>query len=336
MRAAVIREHGGPDRLVLCENYPDPVAGADEVVIRVLVTGLNYHDVFTRRGMPGIKVPLPMIMGIDIVGEVVALGDGVTEFNIGDRVLVDPINRRSGGLIGEMWPGGLAEFCTVPVHQLISLPPGVPSNVAVALPVAYGTGHRMMITRGKVASGEKVLVLGASGGVGSCCVQLAKLTGAEVIACASSDDKLRRLGELGADHLINYREHDFVTRIHSLFGKPGRRDAEAGGVDVVVNFTGGDTWVPALKCLRRGGRMLTCGATAGFDPKTDIRYIWSFELNVMGSNGWNREDIEKLLALVQSGRLTPEIDQVLPLERVHEAFERLEARRITGKILIVP
>jgi len=336
MRAAVIHEHGGPDRLVLCENYPDPVAGADEVIIRVLVAGLNYHDVFTRRGMPGIKVPLPMIMGIDIVGEIVALGVGATEFKIGDRVLVDPINRRSGGLIGEMRPGGLAEFCAVPVHQLIPLPLGVPSNVAVALPVAYGTGHRMMITRGNVAAGEKVLVLGASGGVGSCCVQLAKLAGAEVIACASSDDKLRRLGELGADHLINYREHDFVMRIHSLFGKPGRRGAGAGGVDVVVNFTGGDTWVPALKCLRRGGRMLTCGATAGFDPKTDIRYIWSFELNVMGSNGWNREDIEALLGLVQGGRLTPEIDQVLPLERVHEAFERLEARRITGKILIVP
>ncbi len=335
MRAAVIYEHGGPDKLILTDGYPDPVAGAGDVIIRVLATGLNYHDVFTRRGMPGIRVPLPMIMGIDVVGEIVELDSEVSGFAVGDRVLVDPINRRKGGLIGEMWPGGLAEYCRVPAHQLMMLPSEISPTDAVALPVAYGTGHRMMVTRGQIRPGEKVLILGASGGVGSCCVQLARLMGAETVACASSDDKLRRLRELGADHLINYRENDFVERTYALFGEPSPHGRE-GGVDVVVNFTGGDTWVPSMKCLRRGGRVLTCGATAGFGPKTDIRHICSLELNIIGSNGWMRDDLLSLLTLLKDAALKPEIDQVLPLSQVHDAFGRLESRQISGKILVVP
>lgn len=335
MRAAVIYSHGGPDKLILTDGHPDPLAGAGDVVIRVLATGLNYHDVFTRRGMPGIKVPLPMIMGIDIVGEIIELGPDVSEFAVGDRVLVDPINRRTGGLIGEMWPGGLAEYCRVPTHQLMVLPSGILPTDAVALPVAYGTGHRMMMTRGQLKPGEKVLILGASGGVGSCCVQLARLAGAEIVACASSDDKLDRLRKLGADHLINYREYDFVEQTYALFGKP-KRYRESGGVDVVVNFTGGDTWVPSMKCLRRDGRLLTCGATAGFNPKTDIRHISSFELNIIGSNGWMRNDLLSLLTLVKDARLKPEIDRIFPLAQVHDAFHRLESRQMSGKILIAP
>ena len=256
---------------------------------------MNYHDIFTRRGMPGIKVPMPCIMGIDFAGEIAALGAGVRDWAIGDRVMMDPVDRvGGGGLIGEMRPGGLAEYCAVPTHNLVRLPADVLYELAACLPVAYGTALRMMVTIGQVKAGEKVLILGASGGVGTCCVQLAKLAGAEVIVCASSADKLARLKDLGADHGIDYSKEDFVKWVYSRVSASRIGAAFEGGVDVVVNFTGGDTWVPSLKTLHRQGRILTCGATAGFDPKEDLRFIWTFELNIRGSNGWMREDLTAL------------------------------------------
>ena len=330
-----MREHGGPERLVYDPGFPDPHPGAGEVVVRVRATSLNYHDVFTRRGMPGIRIPMPAIMGLDLAGEVEEIGPGVEGWAVGDRVLVDPINRVKGGLMGETVHGGLAERCRADARQLIAIPDGVTFAQAAALPVAYGTAHRMMVTIGRVGAGEKILVLGASGGVGTCCVFLGKMAGATVIACGSTPAKLERLRELGADHVINYAKDDFGAEVHRLFGKPTRR-ATTGGVDVVINYTGGDTWVPALKCLRRGGRMLTCGATAGFDPKTDIRYIWTYELQVLGSNGWTREDLETLLQMVHDGRLRPVIDRVLPLEEAREGLRLLEDREVVGKVIIAP
>ena len=199
MKAAVVREHGGPERLVFETDFPDPKPGEGDVVVAVKACSLNYHDVFTRRGMPGIKVPMPVIMGLDVAGEIVEVGPGVTGWKKGDRVLVDPINRVEGGLMGETVHGGLAELCRARAHQLVRIPDGVSFADAAALPVAYGTALRMMTTNGHVAKGEKVLILGASGGVGVCCVQLAKLAGAEVIACAGTDAKAKRLTELGAD-----------------------------------------------------------------------------------------------------------------------------------------
>lgn len=335
MKAAVIREHGGPDQLVVDDHFADPVAGAGEVVVRVRATSLNYHDVFTRRGMPGIKIAMPMIMGLDIAGEVLETGPGVSGWRAGDRVLIDPIDRVRGGLMGETIHGGLAERCRASAAQLVRIPDGVSFEAAAALPVAYGTAHRMMLAQGHVDAGEKVLILGAAGGVGTCCVFLAKMAGAEVIACASSADKLRRLEELGADHVIDYTTVDLVAEIHRRFGKPTRR-AHTGGVDVAINYTGGDTWVPSLRCLRRGGRLLTCGATAGFDPKTDIRYIWTFELTIQGSNGWMRDDIEALLSLVAAGKLRPVVDRVLPLDQAREALRLIEDREVIGKVIVSP
>jgi alcohol dehydrogenase len=331
----VLREHGGLDRMVLDPDFPDPRARAGEVVVRVLATSLNYHDVFTRRGMPGITVPLPAIMGLDLAGEIDEIGPGVEGWRLGDRVLVDPIDRVKGGLMGETLHGGLAERCRAAAHQLIPIPAGVSFADAAALPVAYGTAHRMMVTQGRVAAGEKVLILGASGGVGTCCVFLAKQAGATVIACASSEDKLKRLRELGADEVIDYTAEDFMAEVHRRFGKPTRR-AFTGGVDVVINYTGGDTWVRSLRCLRRGGRLLTCGATAGFDPQTDIRYIWTFELQVLGSNGWTVDDLTTLLAMVQRGTLRPVIDRVLPLSEAREALRLLEDREVIGKVIVTP
>src|SRR5580698_9055345 len=284
MRALVLRKHGTLDELDVVSDYPTPNAAEGQVVVRVRAASFNYHDVFTVRGMPGIKVPLPVIIGLDMAGEIAEVGAGVSGWKAGDRVLVNPVNKKKG-LMGEMLDGGMAEYCAVAADQL------------VALPVAYGTAHRMLITHGTVKAGDKVLVLGASGGVGTGCVLLAKMLGAEVIACASSAEKLERLKAMGADEVIDYTSTDWSKWAVEKYGKPQRRTYE-GGVDVVVNFTGGDTWVPSLRCLKRGGKLLVCGATAGYDPKEDLRYVWSFELKVIGSNSFYEENLTDLMKMI--------------------------------------
>jgi alcohol dehydrogenase len=334
MRAVVLEKHGGLEELKLVKDFPDPVATNDHVVIRVKATSFNYHDVFTVRGMPGIKVPMPMIIGLDIAGEILETGGGVDGWKRGDRVLVNPLNRQKG-LMGEMMHGGLAEKCLVAQHQLIRMPDDVTFEEAASLPVAYGTAHRMLITHNTVKSGDKVVVLGASGGVGTGCVLLAKMLGAEVIACASSADKIQRLKELGADHVINYQETDFSKWAVEKYGKPQRRTYE-GGVDVVVNFTGGDTWAPTLRCVKRGGKILVCGATAGYDPKEDLRYIWSFELQVIGSNSFYDDNLQALMGLIQARKMKPVIDKVLPLEKAAEGLRLIESREVFGKVVVTP
>jgi len=337
MKAMVLNGHGGMDQLTLETNFPDPVAGDGDVVLRVKACSLNYHDVFTRKGMPGIKVAMPRIMGLDVAGEIIAVGPGVADWKPGDRVLVDPINRVEGGLMGETVDGGLAELCKARAHQLVRIPDGISFAQAAALPVAYGTALRMMVTNGNVKAGEKVLILGASGGVGVCCLMLAKMLGAEVVACAGTDAKGARLKALGADHVINYTEQDFVKEVQALYGKPNRRGAGAtNGADVVVNYTGGDTWVKSMRVLKVGGRLLTCGATAGFDPKEDIRFIWTFELKVLGSNGWMRDDLHKLFDLVASKKLEVLIDGTYPLDQTKEALRVIEDREVFGKVVVTP
>jgi NADPH:quinone reductase-like Zn-dependent oxidoreductase len=225
----------------------------------------------------------------------------------------------------------------VRAHQLIRLPDHVGFNEAAAIPVVFGTAIRMLHTIGQVGKDEKVLIIGASGGVGVSCVQLAKLAGAVVIGCVSSAQKAEKLLALGADRTIDYAKDDFVKEVFAHYGKPTRRGPGAtNGVDVVVNYTGGDTWVKSLRCLRVGGRILTCGATAGFNPVEDLRYIWSFELQVRGSNSYGRADILKGLELVASRQLKPQIDVVLPLAQAAEGMRRLEQREVFGKIIIVP
>ncbi|GAA5236725.1 zinc-binding dehydrogenase [Verticiella sediminum] len=340
MKAQVIRSHGDLDQITFEENWPTPTPGDGEVVIRVGACALNYHDLFTLHGMPGIKVPMPIIMGIDMAGTVSAVGPNAGDWKEGDRVLADPLTREGRyALLGETVDGGLAEYCKVPAEQLIRLPGNVGFDKAAALPVAYGTAYRMMVTRGGLPldgswAGRKVFILGASGGVGTCCVQLAKLSGAEVIVAASSQEKLDKLAALGADHGIDYKADDFMKALHGIAGKP--RITGEGGVDMIINFTGGDTWVPSIKSLKKGGSLLTCGATAGFDPKTDLRYIWTFELNILGSNGWMREDLHALLELVQQGRLDPPVEMSYPLEKAADAFRALEDRTAFGKLVILP
>jgi alcohol dehydrogenase len=334
MRALLLSQHGGLENLRLVSDHPVPQASEGHVVVRVRASSFNYHDVFTVRGMPGIKVPLPIVIGLDMAGEVAEVGPGVEGWKIGDRVLVNPVNKKKG-LMGEMLDGGMEEYCRVAADQLIRMPNSVSFEDAASLPVAYGTAHRMLITHKTVKKGDRVLILGASGGVGTGCVILAKNLGAEVIACASSPEKLRKLKEVGADEVIDYTETDFSRWAVERYGKPQRRTYE-GGVDVVVNFTGGDTWQPSLKCLKRGGKLLVCGATAGHDPKEDLRYVWSFELQIIGSNSFYDENLVSLMEMIDARTLKPVIDNVVPLEGAAEGLRLIADRKVIGKVVVTP
>jgi len=279
-------------------------------------------------------VPLPVIIGLDMAGEITEVGAGVSDWKIGDRVLVNPVNKKKG-LMGEMLDGGMAEYCLVAADQLITMPDRVSFGDAASLPVAYGTAHRMLVTHETVKSGDRVLVLGASGGVGTGCVILAKLLGAEVIACTSSERKTKLLKALGADEVLDTTAVDFSKWAIERYGKPQRRSYD-GGVDVVVNFTGGDTWLPSLRCLKRGGRLLVCGATAGHDPKEDLRYVWSFELKIIGSNSFYDDNLQALLALIEAGKMNPVIDKTLPLDEAREGLRLIADREVIGKVVVTP
>lgn len=336
MRAVLTMSHGDRSVLKLERAYPDPVAAPGEVVVTIAATAVNYHDIFTRRGMPGIRIQLPVIVGSDIAGEVTELGEGVDASWLGRRVLIDPVFRdgKRFGMIGETCHGGRAERIAVSTAQLVPVPDSVSLEQAASLPLAYGTAWRMMVSRGRVTAGETVLVLGASGGVGVACVQIAKLFGADVIACASSDAKAERLHAIGASHVVNYATRPFRESVYELVGKP-RMNGD-GGVDIAVNFTGGDTLIDTQKCTRLGGRILTCGATAGYDVRLDARYWWTFEHDMIGSNGWESNDLVALLQAIGGGKLAPVIDQRLPLEDSAEAERLLEDRLVVGKVLIIP
>jgi NADPH:quinone reductase-like Zn-dependent oxidoreductase len=334
MKALLLRQHGELDDLAVVDDHPLPKAAEGHVVIRVRASSFNYHDVFTVRGMPGIKVPLPVVIGLDMAGEITEVGPGVTGWKAGDRVLVNPLNKKKG-LMGEMLDGGMAEYCLVAADQQIPMPAGVSFEDAASLPVAYGTAHRMLITHDTVKAGERVLILGASGGVGTGCIILAKHLGAEVIACTSSPEKVQKLEALGADEVINVKETDFSKWAVEKYGKPQRRSYD-GGVDVVINFTGGDTWHPSLRCLKRGGKLLVCGATAGYDPKEDLRYVWSFELKIIGSNSFYDDILAALMALIQQGKVKPVIDKVLPLAEAREGLRLIRDREVIGKVVVAP
>jgi alcohol dehydrogenase len=336
MRAMLTTAHGGREVLHFREDIPEPQVGAAEALVQVAATSVNYHDIFTRRGMPGLRITLPVIAGSDIAGTVVAVGADANPAWVGKRVLIDPVLRQPGtfGMLGETLPGGRAERIAVAETMLVEMPQHVSFEQAASLPLAYGTAYRMLIARGGLRAGERVLVLGASGGVGAACVQLAKWVGAEVVACASSQTKLARLREIGADHAVNYRERPFFDAIKDLYGKP--RITGSGGVDVAINFTGGDTLLETQKCVKLGGRILCCGATAGFDLQLDARYWWTYEQTLIGSNGWAKEDLASLLDLVARGLLQPIIDRVLPVEQAAEGERLLEDREVFGKVVLRP
>jgi alcohol dehydrogenase len=325
MKAVRFDEHGGVDKLVH-GDWPDPEPRPGDAIVRVRAVGLNYLDVLARQGMPGVKIPLPFISGGDIAGEVESLGVATLGWNPGDRVVVNP--KTPEGLIGEEVPGGLAEKVRVPVSHLVRLPDGLDFTTAAAVPINYGTALRMLITIGGLKAGEKILILGASGGVGTACVQIARMIGAEILAAAGSAEKAKRLTDMGADYVIDYGTEDFSRRAWEITGKKG--------VDVVVNFTGGDTFIPSIRAMARYGRMLVCGATAGFDPKIDLRYVWRRELQIIGSTGYTQDDIAEALRLVAEGKLAPVISHTFPLAETAAAEALIEERSFFGKIIVFP
>lgn len=326
MRAAVVTEHGGPE----CLDYglaeiPEPPPGW--IRVRVLACALNMLDVFVRRGMPGVPLELPHVPGGDITGIVDALGEGVHEPGAGTFVLLDPMVDHKA--LGENLPGGLAEYVIAPAANAIPLDAPIEDAPSyAALPIAYGTARRMLNERAQVRAGESVVVLGAAGGVGVACIQLGSAAGARVIACSSSRAKLDELAKLGAAELVDSSGGDFGKQVWNLTGRTG--------ADVLVDYLGADTWPQSIRALRRGGRLVTCGASTGFLAETDLRYVWTRELSILGSDGWSREDLTELARQVRTGQLTPVIHGVYPLSRIREAVAELEDRRAIGKVVVVP
>jgi alcohol dehydrogenase len=327
MVATVVREHGGPEQL-LVETVQRPMPGAGEILVRVGACALNHLDIFVRRGMPGLPVPLPHTTGGDIAGWVEELGEAVDGVEIGAPVLVDPAIEE--GALGENKPGGLAEYVAVPAANLIPLRGHDVDDLirAAALPIAYGTAQRMLFDRAQLRPGETIAVLGASGGVGVACVDLAKRAGATVIAITRSEAKREKLAGLGADTVVVAPDGEFGRDVWVATGKQG--------ADVVVDYSGQATWPQSIRCTKPHGRIVTCGATSGHDAVTDLRYVWVRELDIRGSDGWTRDGLLELVRLVEADELNPVIHGLYPLSRAREGFAELEERRAFGKVLVLP
>lgn len=344
MRAVVIHRHGGPEVLTLEPAWPQPVPGPGEILVRVEACALNHLDIFVRQGMPGEPTALPAITGGDVAGVVEATGDDVSFPGTGDRVVLNPTwgcgaceYCRDGDtplcleprMLGELDPGGLAEFVKCPAGQAIRVPGDYSLEQAACLPIAFGTAWRMLVTHARVHEGETVLILGAGGGVGIAAVEIARLKGARVIATASTDAKLARLRDLGAEETINYTtDPNWDATVRRLTHKRG--------ADVVIETVGATTWAASIRALGKRGRLVTCGATAGPEAPTDIRYLFRREHRILGSNGWTHDDLLQVTHLAFTGALRPVVDRVLPLEQVAEGELALERREVFGKVVIRP
>jgi NADPH:quinone reductase-like Zn-dependent oxidoreductase len=342
MDAAQFSAHGDRDVIEYGE-YPDPEPDGDEVLLDVKAGALNHLDVWTRRGLPGVTLELPHIPGSDGAGVVSAVGADVTRFEPGDRVAVsagvhcgecefcrdgEPTMCVDYHLIGEHRPGVHAEQAVVPADNLVSVPDHVDWETAAAAPLVFQTAWRMLVTRADVDPGESVLVLGASGGVGHAAVQIAAYAGAEVYATASSDEKLEYAESIGADHTINYEAENFADEIRERTGKRG--------VDVVVDHVGAATWRDSLKSLAKGGRVVTCGATTGHAPETDINRIFWNQLQVIGSTMGSPGEVDDVIELVWDGPFEPRIRDTLPMSETAAGHAMLENRDGFGKVVLIP
>ena len=331
MRAVAIYEHGGPDVVRIVDDWPEPELAAGEVLIEVEATSLNRNDLMVREGLPGVPTDFPRVPGADIAGRVIDQHPSVADPWTGTRVLVDPMVTLPDGKLGAMGEnldGGMRERVAIPAANLVEIPDGVSFQDAAALPMAYATAHRLLFTRGSLTAGEHVVILGASGGLGTGAVQLAVAAGAEVTAVANSEDKLERLGQLGATHLVQARGSDY--------GKAVWQQTDKLGADVIVDTIGADTWPTTLRTIRHGGRILVCGATTGYLAETDLRYLWVREATIVGSDGFQRSDLEAVLALVSSGAIAPVIDRVVSFGEVAAAQQDMADRRVFGKVVISP
>ena len=342
MEAVQFTDHGGTD-VIEYGKYPEPEPDRNEVVFEVKAAALNHLDVWTRRGLPGLSLEMPHVPGSDAAGIVTEVGEDVSRFEPGDRVAVsagiacgecefcrdgDPTLCVQYSIIGEHMPGVHAERAVVPADNLVPVPEGVDWTVAGSASLVFQTAWRMLIDRADLRSGESVLVLGASGGVGHAAVQIAAHAGAEVYATASSDEKLEHAKACGADHVIDYESENFAGEIRSMTGKRG--------VDVVVDHVGAATYTDSLKSLARGGRLVTCGATTGPDPDAGLNRIFWNQLSVIGSTMATPGQVDDVLDLVWDGTFEPRIREVFPMSETALAHEMLENREGFGKVVVIP
>jgi NADPH:quinone reductase-like Zn-dependent oxidoreductase len=326
MRAVRIHEDGGPEVLVL-EEAPDPVARPGEVLVRLRASALNHLDVWIRKGLP--SVPKPRILGADGAGVVEALGQGVSGFEPGQRVVLNPGIEAGGGrihVIGEHGDGTNAELIAVPETNVHPIPEGLSFEEAAAFPLVFETAYRMLVTRAGLREGEWVLAWGLGGGVSTASLAIAKALGARVLVTSSSDAKLNRGRELGADATVNHATGDVKEAVQKATG--------GKGVDIVVETVGEATWATSLQVAAPGGRVVVCGATSGPNPPAALHRIWWKQLSILGSTMGTGEDFAGAYELVASGRARPVVDEVLPLEEIRAAHERLEAGEQLGKIVL--
>ena len=340
MKALAFTEFGGPEKLQL-QEVPEPKVGAQDVLVRVRACALNHLDLWVRQGIPALKTPLPFWTGSDVAGDVVEVGSDVEGVKPGDRVAVNPnISCRrcefcvAGednlcpryGLVGEHVPGGFAEYVAVRGDRVLTLPAEIGYEEAASFVLTNMTAWRMVVTQARVKPGEDVLVIGVGGGVSSTAVQIAKLCGARVIVTSSSDEKLEKARALGSDIGINYAKEDWARAVRTVTG--GR------GVDVVVENVGAATWKQSIRSLRRGGRLVTCGATTGPIGETDIRVRFWNQLHLIGSTMSTTREFLDVMRLFFAGRLRPIVDEVVPLAEGAAAQQRLAEGRQFGKIVL--
>jgi NADPH:quinone reductase-like Zn-dependent oxidoreductase len=340
VKAITIHEHGGPE-VLRYEDMPDPVPGPGEVLVRVRACALNHLDLWTRRGLPGRSVAFPHVLGNDVAGEVVALGSPIEGIRPGLRAMLSPgiscgrcrmclagedSSCRQYRILGYQAPGGYAELVRCPAANVVALPDTVDFEHAAAFPLVFLTAWRMLVTRARVLPGEDVLVWAAGSGVGAAAVQVAKLMGARVIATAGGDAKLARARELGADETVNHHAADVVAEVKRLTGKKG--------ADVVVEHVGEASWERSILALAPRGRLVTCGATTGPHGGTDIRYVFSKQLSILGSYMGSKAELLDAARFFFAGRLRSVIHEVLPLREARRAHETMEASMHFGKIVL--
>src|ERR1700683_310337 len=340
MKAIFYSEHGGPEVLLYGEA-PTPEIDAYEVLVRVRACALNHLDLFLRRGLPGIEIPLPHIPGSDIAGEVAKIGAKVKNVKVGERVMLQPgiscgqcekclageDNKcRHYTLFGQMVDGGCAEYVKAPAVNVVPLPEKMSFEEAAAFPLVSITAWHMIITRAQLKPAETVLVLAAGSGIVSAAIQIAKAAGARVIGTAGTKEKVLKGKELGADSMILHSENDIAEEVKSITNRRG--------VDVVLEHVGQATWDESIRSLAFGGRLGACGATTGYDAKIDLRYLFTRQFSLLGSFMGSKADLFSALELYRRGLLKPVIDTVLPLEKCAEAHARLEHREQFGKIVL--
>jgi NADPH:quinone reductase-like Zn-dependent oxidoreductase len=340
MKAVRIHQFGGPEVLTY-EDVPDPRPRKDEVLIRVKACALNHLDVWVRKGLPGVK--LPRILGSDIAGEVADIGEYVSGFKTGQRVLVAPMHfcghcaKCVAGVqnqcpeftvLGNGVDGGNCDLIVVPTANVIPIPNSLDFNQAASVPLVFLTAWHMLVGRAGVHLGQTILVLGASSGVGIAAIQIAKLFHCRVITTAGDETKLEKARALGADHGINHYKQKISEEVRNITNKEG--------VDIVVEHVGAATWDESLKSLKGGGTLVTCGATSGPNVGVDLRHLFARQLSLLGSYMGTMGELHDVLSHVFAGRLKPVVDCAFPQKEIRAAHEHMEKSQMFGKILVNP